>query len=311
MSQQFIDGCKQLDIEILINVALAPLCSFKSGGCAEMFCTPQSNFTLKKILQLATKYNIAITILGGGSNVLAPDTRLSGLTISTTKLNNITLHEDYAIIESGISIRKAASQLANNGKRALDFLYGMPGSMGGALWMNARCYGHEISEVLIKTSGLTLQGEVWNYDFNPDDFSYKTSPFQHKMGIITDCYIRTHNDAVNLIWSDMIAHEMDRTHKGHYLAPCAGSIFKNNYDFGAPTGKLLDQLGWRNQSYKDAMVNPYHANIIINKGHALSQDIYDLSLRMKQSIQKSYNIELEHEIILLGNEELWQKQDKI
>lgn len=323
--QIFLDNCLHYKLHIHKNVPLAPRCGFNTGGNAELFAEPQSKESLQLLLQLAYTHNITVTILGGGSNVLVPDDALLGLTISTCNLTDFYIKNNTAHIASGLTVRSAALQLVSKGKRALDFLYGMPGTVGGALWMNARCYNKEISEVLISASGFSIDGTPWNYIYNKDDFSYKKSPFQKHIiknissttntikqhtpspCIITECKIKLIDDNPIHIWNNMLDHEINRHSKGHYLAPCAGSIFKNNYNFNSPSGTLLDQLGWRNKIYNQAQVNPYHANIIINAGNACSKDIYSLSLQMQQSVYKTHAIMLEHELILLGEKSQWKK----
>ena len=103
----------------------------------------------------------------------------------------------------------------------------------------------------------------------------------------------------------MLSHEMDRRYKGHFIAPCAGSVFKNDKAFGAPSGQILDALHWKNKSHNGAGVNPFHANIIINKGDATAMDIYTLSQKMRQSVQEKNNIALAYELIFLGEEKQW------
>ena len=308
MGRDFFQYCTTHNIPIQQHINLAPLCAFKCGGHAEMFCMPTSEIQLQTLLQAAHHYHIPIHILGGGSNVLAPDTTLQGLTIHTALLNTINVHEHHVEVGSGVSVSRISSLLAHHKRSALEFLYAMPGSIGGALLMNARCYGSEIADVLISATGYSLQGEQWHYTYNKDDFEYKKSPFT-TMGIITQCSIATTPSDTVSLWNTMLSNELDRTQKGHFIAPCAGSFFKNNYDFGMPTGKLLDQLNWRNKSYKHAQVNPYHANIIINTGQASSYDIYTLSQQMEESIYNKYNLTLEREVVLLGGSTIWKQHN--
>lgn len=304
MNEHFLKECILANLNIQHQINLAPLNCFKTGNKAEMFVAPHTPQELQTVLHLSTKHNIPQHIIGGGSNILVPDVPVQGLTISTLALQNIHIKHNQVIMGSGVSVRTITSMLANKGYRGLDFLYGMPGSIGGALWMNARCYGKEISEVLVAASGYAMDGTPWTYKFQEKDFSYKQSPFIH-MGVISECTINTYLDNPIEIWKDMLDHEMDRTHKGHYIAPCAGSVFKNNREFGEPTGSILDTLQWKGKTYNNAMVNPYHANIIINKGNAKSQDIYTLALQMATSAQETRKIELEQEVILFGGEATW------
>ena len=278
---------------------------------------------LSGILTLARTHQVPLNIIGGGSNILIPDTMLRGLTIYLGNIRGITIahstdgslernHYDndatqniFVTVMSGESITHLTTYLANQGIGGIEFLYGMPGTVGGAVWMNARCYGHEISEIFVSAKGITLEGNEWSYEYCAQDFSYKHSPFQDNEGIILACTLRMRPSTPHKLWPFMLSCEFDRRAKGHYLAPCAGSVFKNNHKFGSPSGTLLDTLHWKGTSIGGAMVNPLHANIIINTGNATSREIYTLSERMQRSVYDKYHFCLEHEIVLMGDPQQW------
>ncbi len=284
---------------------LHSLTAFQTGGAAEYYATPSSEEKVQALLRLAHQHSLPLTVLGGGTNVVAPDGTLAGLVLSLSSLTKITYKEDIVSVESGCPVRTLACLLANKGKKCIEFLYGMPGSIGGACWMNARCYGKEMSECIVSARGFSFEGESWHYDARESDFSYKKSPFQSQEVVITECDLRLSSESSITLWTEMLDHEIDRRSKGHYLAPCAGSVFKNNHAFGQPTGKILDGFGYRGKSQGTAAVSPFHANIIIAKKDALSKDIYTLSLDMKERVRQRLGYVLEHEIIFLGEREQW------
>ena len=301
----FLIELKTHNIPIKSKFPLLTYNAFQINSQAEFFCSPNNIQQLQIILQIANTYNIPITILGEGSNVLVPNSEIKGLIICTSNIKSISVNETSVNVEGGCSVRHLCTYLANKGKQSVEFLYGMPGTIGGACWMNARCYGREISEVLIAVKGLNFKGELWNYTANSKDFSYKISPFQKQNIIITNCILAIKKVAQEKLWQEMLSYEYDRRIKGHYTAPCAGSVFKNNHNFGMPSGKLLDTLGFRGKVYGGAMVNPLHANIIINANNATAKEIYELSLDMQRKVYETYGFALEHEIQLLGESSQW------
>lgn len=310
---KFLHACKENALCMHVQESLAKHCSFKTGGNAQYLYAPPRVENLVTILKLAHSHAIPITILGEGTNVLPPDEMLPHLVIVMTRIRGIRMNKDEntACIMAGESVRHVSAYLARYGKSALEFLYGMPGTIGGALWMNARCYGTEISNVLLRTRGYTMQGDEWEYEYNKDDFAYKRSPFQTTSCVITECEISLCNEDAHELWRTMLDHEMDRRYKGHYSAPCAGSVFKNNYAHGKPAGRILDELGCKSLRVGGATVSTRHANIIITHSTAQSRDVFELSEGMKRQAYDTLSITLEREIVLLGNEKLWKKEEKI
>lgn len=307
VSSRFISECAQRGIPVRHDELLSSHCSFKTGGPARYFCIPPDAERMKQLLRICRECGMRFIVLGGGTNVLAPDEGLPCAVISTAMLAGISGLVDtkkdsgnIARIGAGASVRRAAALLANAGKDALAFLYGMPGTMGGALWMNARCYGREIADVLVRARGFTASGEDWSYEYDQKDFAYKKSPFQSAGAVITECEIRTQDASPAVLWQTMLQNEFDRRAKGHYSAPCAGSVFKNDRAHGSPAGVLLDNLGFKGYMHRGAKVSERHANIIFNAGGGSSEDIFELSDLMKSAAEEKLGLTLEREIILLA-----------
>ncbi len=308
---KFLHACKEHSICICVEESLAKHCSFKTGGNAQYFYIPQDITQLVIILKLAHAHAIPITLLGKGTNVLPPDETLPHLVIVMTHIRGIGIDnkKNTACIMAGELVSHASAYLAGYGKSALEFLYGMPGTIGGALWMNARCYDKEISNVLRSVQGYTIEGDAWKYEYKKEDFSYKKSPFQTTSHIITECEVALCNEDAHKLWRIMLNHEMDRRHKGHYSAPCAGSVFKNNHDHKKPAGHILDALGYKGTRVGGATVSTRHANIIITHPNAQSYDVFELSENMRRKAYDTLSITLEREIVLLGSARLWKKKN--
>jgi UDP-N-acetylmuramate dehydrogenase len=182
----------------------------------------------------------------------------------------------------------------------LEFLAGMPGTIGGALWMNARCYGSSVSDVLLETTFLDEGWEKRLLPFRPEDFSYKRSPFQARSVLILSGRFALVPENPEELQKKMAEYRGDRESKGHYRFPSAGSAFKNNRDFGKPTGMIIDELGLRGLRVGNAEVAPWHGNIIINRGAASAWDIRRLTEEVAQRVLNQRGLLLECEILFVG-----------
>ena len=201
---------------------------------------------------------------------------------------------------AGTSVDGLASRLADRGLSGLEFLAGMPGSLGGAVWMNARCYEKSVSDVLIETEIMDENFVRQKIPFRSEDFSYKKSPFQDRKALILSARFAVKFRESADIRRENAEHRRDRTDKGHYRFPSAGSAFKNNRDFGDPSGRIIDQLGLRGLSIGGAQVAPWHGNIIINTGNALASDIKTLVDEVARRVKEGRGFDLESEILFVG-----------
>jgi UDP-N-acetylmuramate dehydrogenase len=165
--------------------------------------------------------------------------------------------------------------------------------------MNARCYEKSVSDVLVETEILDEDGRRLWLPFKAEDFGYKQSPFQKRKVLILGARFALNRRDVTEIRREMAGHRQDREQKGHYKAPSAGSAFKNNRDFGAPTGKIIDELGLRGLSAGGAQIAPWHGNIIINTGNATAADIRTLVNIIQEKVKKARGFDLEPEILFI------------
>ena len=202
---------------------------------------------------------------------------------------------------SGTSVDGLTFRLAERGLSGLEFLAGMPGSVGGAIWMNARCYEKSVSDVLIETEILDENFQRVKVPFNNEDFSYKKSPFQTRKVLILSARFAVQFKESQEIHKELTNYRQNRTDKGHYRSPSAGSAFKNNRDFGDPTGRIIDQLGLRGLCIGGAQVAPWHGNIIINTGNAMASDIKILMKEIARRVKEERGLELESEILFIGD----------
>ena len=213
----------------------------------------------------------------------------------------IDLHPSYCVFGAGIDIQDAAMITACNGIGGLHHFYGMPGTLGGAVWMNARCYGISIAELLLEVSYYDENGKEGCFIAHTSDFDYKKSPFQYWGVIMSTITVRSTKASPNALKQKMFSYLRDRYQKGHYSAPSAGSVFKNNRIFGKPSGMIIDSLGLRGYRIGGAKISDAHANIFVNVGGASADDFRRLIEVVYQKVYQAYGIKLEREVQYVGD----------
>ena len=275
--------------------------SFRIGGPADYFCSPATSNEIKRILEYAISCNLPVFILGAGANILVSDEGVRGIVIDMVNFKDFSFAEDNKVTaQAGVQVHVLAEAAAARDLSGIEFFFGLPGSVGGSIYMNARCYGVSTADVLSGVTYIDESLEIKKYSPNEGGFSYKSSPFQKKKSIILQGEFMLHPGEGEKILETMQSYKQDRERKGHYTFPSAGSIFKNNRDFGLPTGKIIDSLGLRGYKIGGAMVSPEHANIIVNTGGASAADVKKLIDYIKKKVFRTYGYELEEEIRYIG-----------
>ena len=303
--RKIIDRCLELypcDVDIRFNEPMKNHTTFKVGGNADCFLRPQGeNFPLfsAALFKYARDASIPVFILGGGANIVVSDAGIRGIVLDTGGWKGCAVTEDGLVVKSGTSMDETAEFAACAGLRGLEFLAGMPGSIGGAVWMNARCYGSEIADVLAWAEIVGNERLV----VSPEGvgFGYKLSPFQKMDALILWACFNLTSGEEGAIRGEMEKNRRDRQEKGHYLFPCAGSAFKNNREFGKPTGQIIDELGLRGFQLGGAQVAPFHGNIVINTAGATAADIRALTGEVAARVKAATGFVLEPEILFVGD----------
>jgi len=289
--------------------------TFKVGGPADCLLSPEgegfTSFCIN-VLNRCRAEKIPIFVLGGGANIVVSDKGIRGIVLDmgAWKGENtqvINSEKDEILFKSGTSIDEAVNISCAAGLGGLEFLAGMPGTVGGAVWMNARCYGGEIADVLswveiISCAQVTESKYVIERVENKDGagFAYKKSPFQEMDCVILNASFKLEKGDKEKMLIKTTEYRKDREEKGHYLFPCAGSAFKNNRDFGKPTGQIIDELGLKNRQIGGAQIAPFHGNIIINTGNASASDIRALVDETAIKVKEKTGFTLEPEILFVG-----------
>ena len=275
--------------------------SFRLGGPADLYVVPADPEDLAAALSVLAAEGVPAFLLGGGTNLLVADAGIRGAVVDLTGIRGLESGPGTVSALCGTPMDEVAGFARDRGLSGLEFAASLPGSVGGAVWMNARCYEREVADALESVETLDAGLAHRTRPFEPAAWGYKRSPFQRSAEVILRAVFRLGPGDPRLIDEAMRHHRRDREAKGHFLHPCAGSIFKNDRSFGRPTGRLIDELGLKGLAIGGAQVAPYHGNIIVNLGSATAADVRALIERVEREVADRLGLRLEREVILAGD----------
>ncbi len=283
--------------ELLENEPLKKYNTYKIGGKAKYLIKPYNINSLKKLLEYLNNKKIKYLLIGKGSNIILPDEDYDGVVILLDKLNRIEIKDNLAIVEAGAILNNFINECINNGLGGLENLYGIPGTVGGAIVGNAGCNKSEISDNLIEITYLKNDNIITK---SKKDclFEYRNSEFKNKKDIIilSAKFLLEYKDKECM--KKTIKNNLTKRKESQPLEyPNAGSVFKNPTNNSA--GKLIDNAGLKNYNIGGAFVSDKHANFIINKNNATSKDILSLIKYIEKEISEKENINLELEQIVI------------
>lgn len=285
--------------------------TFKIGGPAAVFVEPDTAESLQLVCQMLEKEKAPFFIIGAGSNLVVNDSGLDCFVVSTQKISFIEdkdstdkdSKDPFRLLHcgAGVSMDVAAKWCAERGLSGLEAFAGLPGTVGGALFMNARCYGVSVSDVLVSATYLDCSAgyKLEQYCFSEEGWDYKKSPFQDSSKVIVSADFRVKEGNGADIAAECEEHLVDRDKKGHFSFPSAGSVFKNNRAFGKPSGQIIDEAGLRGLQIGGAQIAPWHGNFIINTGSATAEDVRQLVDYAISVVKSKTGFTLESEIIFV------------
>ena len=279
---------------------LAKHTTFGIGGPATCMVFPESREELSTLLTYAYKKNISAIFIGSGSNVLVCDNGFDGIVISLKKsFKNLTIMQNSIIIvEAGVMLGTMVKQAMAAEISGLESLIGVPGTVGGALIMNAGAFGSEISKYFEEAKTMTLEGNIKSYTRGEVEFSYRHSTFP-KNEILLDATFKCKKGKPHQILQDRKVASDGRKSNQPLKFRSAGSIFKNPSDTLA-AGYLIDKAGLKGTKKGGAAISEKHANFIVNMDNATAADVLHLIKLAKKYVIKKYNIDLELEVKLIG-----------
>lgn len=286
---------------ILKNEPMKKHTSFKIGGIADFFVRVKSIEEIKYILKICKENNIPLMIVGNGTNLLVKDSGIRGIVLKID-IDNIKIIKDEkyvsVIVGSGVLLSKLAQLLLKNSISGFEFASGIPGTIGGAVKMNAGAYGSEFKDIIMETTCMNYNGEIFKLNNEQNKFEYRKSIFHYEKYIILEAKLQLkYAENAEDIKKKMEEYKISRKEKQPIEFPSAGSTFKRGTDF--ITAKLIDECGLKGYSVGDAQVSSKHAGFVINKGNATAKDVLELIKIVKDSVLKKFdkNIELEIEVV--------------
>ena len=300
--QNIINYCNKEDVVVKINEPMKKHTTFGIGGNADVLVFPKTIDNLKFILEQIKKNKLQYHFIGSGSNILVSDNGIRGIVITLKKsFKKIQFLKSKVYAESGVMLGNFVKQLIKNDISGYESLIGVPGTLGGALYMNAGAYGSEISNNLISVRTITHNGEIKEYQNSDLKFSYRKSSFPYNE-LIVDAYFKKIKGNKQKILDRKAYSSNQRKEKQPLRFRSAGSIFKNPKD-NHPAGYLIEKAGLKGLKSGKAEISTKHANFIINHGEAKSDDVLCLIKIIKDKILKKYKINLKLEIKVLGSNE--------
>lgn len=281
------------DGDIKENVSLKTLTTLKVGGISKYVFYPKDVTSLKKALTLFKENNINYKIFGNGSNIIPSDKIYDGVIIKLSSLNNLKINDEVIEVEAGYSLMKLAKEVIKLGLSGLEWANGIPGTIGGAVYMNAGAYKQDMSFVLEKITALDENMNIVTLNKDELDFSYRHSRLMEENLICLSATLKLEKKDISLIEEVVNKRKEKRMETQPLEYPSAGSVFRNPFNYFA--GRLVEECNLKGKQIGGAMISLKHANFIINKDNATGKDVLDLINLAKKEVKEKFNIELKQE----------------
>ena len=294
----FISKLQKENISFIKDEPMNKHTSFKIGGNAQVFVIPNDYDQLRQSLAFAKETKTPVFILGNGSNILVSDNGINGAVISTEKLSAIITEDRKITAFAGAKLSALCIAAKDNSLTGLEFAYGIPGTVGGAVYMNAGAYGGEMKDVIQSVTYLSGNGELITANADELDLSYRHSRFCDKDDVIISAEFsleRGDKTQIDALMKDILQRRVDKQPLNY---PSAGSTFKRPEGYFA--GALIESSGLKGVSVGGAMVSEKHAGFVINTGDATANDIFELVDHIKKKVLEDHGVSLECEIKFIG-----------
>lgn len=279
---------------VKIDHPLAEYTTFKIGGPADYYVTPQTKEQILNVINLALKEGVTYFILGKGSNILIPDHGFRGIVINLSeKFNKIEAKKDMIFAQSGANLTDISKLALEKSLTGLEFAIGIPGSFGGAIFMNAGAYGGEMSNIVFEVN-VIRDGKIITITKEDMEFGYRKSTFQCKNDIVLSGWLQLKPGYYQEIKAQMDDLTEKREDKQPLDCPSAGSVFKRPE--GHYAGKLIQDSGLRGATFGKAQVSEKHCGFIVNTGGATAEDVKGLVEKIQKTVKNKFGVELEREI---------------
>lgn len=271
--------------------------TFRIGGNADCLVIPESIQQLKDVIEYAKGDGISVTVIGNGSDLLVSDDGIRGLVVKTTGLCNISVQEEVITAEAGALLSRTASYALRQELTGMEFAHGIPGTVGGGVFMNAGAYGGELKDIITVTNYLDSDGSI--KECTSHNFGYRSSIYsENRDRIILNACFKLKKGNREEIERKMEEFAAARKSKQPIEMPSAGSVFKR--PVGHFAGKLIEDCGLRGCSVGGAQVSVKHCGFIVNTGNATAADVLNLIHHIQDEVYKKFSVKLETEIKYIG-----------
>lgn len=289
-----------LGAEVILNAPMKKYTSFKCGGNARVLVIPQSVDSLQKIVEFCYSKDVHPFVIGNGSNLLVSDNGIDNVVIKIgSKIAKIELLDDNSIYcEAGASLKSLCMFALENSLSGLEFAYGIPGTLGGAVFMNAGAYGGEMKDVLVSAKHIDLNGNVGELSQDDLNLRYRGSAYTDNGYTIVSAVVKLKKANKTEIKAAMDDKLQRRKDKQPLEYPSAGSTFKRPEGYFA--GTLIEACGLKGYTVGGAQVSEKHAGFVINKDNATSTDVINLIKDVQKIVYEKHGVKLETEVKMIG-----------
>lgn len=295
--EKWVSEVQNLGFQITYDEPMARHTTFRIGGPADAFIKVNNCDKLPELLNILNKNSVPITVIGGGSNLLISDSGIEGAVLYICDDRYAVNGQEFTAY-AGLKLSKMCQILKQNSLSGAEFAFGIPGTVGGAVYMNAGAYGGEVVQIISSCKSITRDGKIIERTANQLELGYRTSIFKQNDEIIISATFKLTNDNQSEIEAKMNDFLERRRTKQPLEFPSAGSTFKRPVGYYA--GALIEECGLKGFSIGDAEVSKKHAGFVINKGNASCSDVLKLIESVKEKVLTEKGVLLEPEVIFKG-----------
>lgn len=286
--------------EVLLNEPMRNHTSFKIGGPVDILIIPETEEEIIESIKLCRENNIKYFVMGNGSNLLVKDSGIRGVVIKiSSKFGNIQVDNNRVVCESGALLSVVGKHLLRESLTGFEFASGIPGTIGGAITMNAGAYGGEMKDIAIKVRALDKDNNIIVLNNEEMDFRYRGSKIVDEELIVVSAEFQLEKEDYSSIEKKMKELTHKRTSKQPLELPSGGSTFKRPEGYFA--GKLIEDSGLRGIRYGDAQVSEKHCGFVVNRGDATYEEVHTLIETVQKIVKDKFDVILETEIKIIGD----------
>ncbi|RAP26813.1 UDP-N-acetylenolpyruvoylglucosamine reductase [Brevibacillus laterosporus] len=285
--------------KVWVEEPLAKHTTWRIGGPADLMIQPTDKEALIRAVQIIHQHEIPWTVIGRGSNLLVRDGGIRGAVFKIAQgLSHCEFQGETVCVGAGYSMVRLAVEAGKQGLTGLEFAGGIPGSVGGAVYMNAGAHGSDLSRILTSAEILFNDGKTKVVTKEEMQFSYRTSLLQQRKGIVIEATLQLQTGDRKEIATSLAQFKDRRLSTQPFNSPCAGSVFRNPP--GDHAGRLIEASGLKGFIIGGAQISEMHANFIVNRGGATATDVLTLIDHARATVLKNFNVDLHTEVLVIG-----------